>query len=230
MAIDNKPVSSEQTSPTRPLLIYCFDALCGWCFGFSPVITALEKTFANRVDFDVLCGGMIPKDNAQPIEELAAYVSQAYKNVEALSGVTFGEDYLWHMFNPDKSDWLLHSETAAIAFAVLKEAHPGRAVELAAAFQHAHMVQGRDLTDGEAYRHLLPVFGMDAETFYTRLGSAEYREKAQYDFALVKQLQVTGYPTLLLQVSPAKFVLLARGYTPLETVGERLEQSLQSLS
>jgi putative protein-disulfide isomerase len=159
--------------------------------------------------------------------ELAAYVSGAYKNVEATSGVQFGEDYLWHMFNPDKSDWVLHSETPAIAFAVLKEAYPDRAVELAASLQYAHMWEGRDLTDGEAYRHLLTHFAMEDQEFYRKLASDEYREKAQYDFALVKQLQVTGYPTLLLQVTASKFMLLARGFTPLETVQERLEQSLK---
>jgi len=38
-------------------LIYYFDALCGWCFGFSPVISQLEKEFEDRLNFEVISGG-----------------------------------------------------------------------------------------------------------------------------------------------------------------------------
>ena len=90
------------------------------------------------------------------------------------------------------------------------------------------MYEGRDLTDDEAYRHLLPEYGIEAEDFYTKLKSEEYLDKAYYDFALVKQLQVTGYPTVLLQVSDSKFYLLSRGYTDYGTLKGRVDKVLES--
>ncbi len=100
-------------------------------------------------------------------------------------------------------------------------------MKIAADLQYAHMYEGRDLTDDEAYRHLLPVYGIEADEFYSKLKTEEYLDKAYYDFALVKQLQVNGYPTVLLQVTDSKFYLLSRGYTDYETLKERVDKVLE---
>jgi putative protein-disulfide isomerase len=219
----------QEQSKMQPTLYYCYDALCGWCYGFSPVIKELQATYKDKIAFDVLSGGMVMPDQAYPISTMAKYVSGAYKHVESLTGVKFGEDYLWHIFNPGESDWVLNSEKPAVALSILKELHPDRAVEIASDLQHAHMYEGRDLTDNEAYRHLLPKYGIEAEAFYTKIQSEEFLDKAYYDFALVKQLQVTGYPAVLMQVSDSKFFLLSTGFTDLKTMKERIDAVLQQL-
>jgi putative protein-disulfide isomerase len=207
----------------KPLLIYCYDAYCGWCYGFSPVIKKVFETYKDRIDFEVLSGGMIPAENPAPISRMAAYIAGAYKNVEELTGIKFGEDYLWHIFHPDLSDWFPASEKPAIALSVFKSYFPNDAVLFAADLQYALHYEGRDLCDDEAYRHLLEKYTIDADEFYTKLKSAEYKEKAYYEFALCKQLQVTGFPAVLLQVSDQKFFLIARGYTSFEDLSERIE-------
>ena len=100
---------------------------------------------------------------------------------------------------------------------------------MASDLQYAHMYEGRDLTDDEAYRHLLPKYEMDAEEFYAKLKSEEYLDKAYYDFALVKQLQISGYPCVLMQVTDSKFYLLSRGYTDYETLKDRVDKVLQEV-
>ena len=204
-------------------LIYCYDAYCGWCYGFSQVIKRIADEYAGRLQFEVLSGGMILPDEPRHIGVMASYIQKAYKTVEEYSGAKFGEDYLSHIFNPDKSDWFLHSEKPAIAMCVFKEYHPGQQVQFAADLQYGHHYEGRDLTDDEAYRHLLEKYNIPAEEFYSRLHSEEYKEKAYYEFAQVKQLQVSGFPTVLMQVSDSKFYLLARGFTPHDALKERIE-------
>lgn len=211
-------------------LIYCYDAYCGWCYGFSPVMKEIEQTFKDKLDVVVLSGGMILPETPQPIGLTATYIQSAYKTVEEYTGIKFGEDYLWHIFNPDKSDWFPHSEKPAIALSIIKEYHPEKAVSFASDIQYALHYEGRDLTDDEAYRHLLPQYDIDAETFYTDLRSDKFKEKAHYDFALVKQLQVSSYPQLLLQVSDSKFYLIAKGYTDFNTVNERLDGVLKEVN
>lgn len=211
-------------------LIYCYDAYCGWCYAFSPVVKKIEEHFRDRLAFEVLSGGMILPEKPQPISLTAPYIQEAYKTVEEYTGIRFGEDYLWHIFNPDRSDWFPHSEKPAIAMSIIKEYHPEKAVAFAADLQYALHYEGRDLTDDEAYRHLLPQYGVDAETFYHDLRSEAFKEKAYYDFALVKQLQVTSFPQLLLQVSGQKFYLVAKGFTPYETVQERLDKILAEVN
>ena len=96
--------------------------------------------------------------------------------------------------------------------------------------QYALNYEGRDLTDDEAYRHLLAKYSLDEKDFYTKLHSEIYRDKAHYEFALCRQLQVTGFPAVLLQVETSKFYLLARGYTAYEDLRARIENVLQEIN
>lgn len=214
----------------KPILIYCYDAYCGWCYGFSTVMKKISAEYKDRFQFDVLSGGMMLSDNPAPISAIAGFISKAYRTVEERTGITFGEDFLWHIKNPDQSDWFPNSEKPAIAMCIFKEMFPERQVEFASDLQYALNYEGRDLVDDEAYRHLLEKYSIDAESFYAKLHSPEYKEKAHYEFAMVKQLQVTGFPAVLAQVSDSKFYLLARGYTDYETLQQRFENLLAELA
>ena len=207
-------------------LIYCYDAYCGWCYGFSKVITAVADQYADRLNIDVLSGGMILPEKPVHISATAHYIEQAYKNVEDLTGVKFGADYLWHIQHPDDSDWYPNSEKPAIALCIFKEIYPERAAEFAADLQYALHYEGRDLTDDEAYRHLLEKYSIHPELFYSRLSSETYKEMAYYEFNLVKQLQVTGYPCVFIQTGDLKFTMVARGFTPLDVLTERIDAVL----
>lgn len=209
-----------------PTLYYCYDAYCGWCYGFSPVIKKLFLEYHESIAFETLSGGMIPAENPKPISHIAPYIKDAYKKVESLAGVTFGSDYLWHIENPDLSDWFPHSEKAAIALCVFKDYYPQESVLFAADLQFSLYGEGRDLTDDEAYRHLLEKYEIPVDEFYEKLKSEEYLNKAHEEFSLCRQLQVTGFPALLLQVSDQKFYLIARGYTKYEDVKATLDSIL----
>jgi putative protein-disulfide isomerase len=208
----------------KPLVIYCYDAYCGWCYGVSKVIVRIEEEYKDKFDFDVFSGGMILPETPQHFAPMAKYIQGAYKRVEELTGIKFGEDFLWHVFHPDETDWYPSSEMPAIALCILKEYHSDKAVQMASDLQYALNLEGRDLTDKEAYRHLLSKYNVPEEEFYTKLKSEEYKEKAYYEFALMKQLKVTGFPTVLIQVSDSKFYLLAQGYTDYETLKGRLQK------
>ncbi len=210
----------------KPVLIYCYDAYCGWCYGFSKVIQQVALEFKDRLETEVLSGGMVLPEKPVHISATAGYIQNSYKNVEELTGATFGSDYLWHIFNFEDSDWFPHSEKPAIAMCIFKEFYPDRSIEFAADLQYALHYEGRDLTDDEAYRHLLEKYSIHPEIFYERLKSDEYKEKANYEFSLVKQLKVTGFPAVFLQTGELKFHLLANGYTDYETLKTRLSNAL----
>jgi putative protein-disulfide isomerase len=189
----------------------------------------IHADFKDRLDFEVLSGGMMTGDNIQPIEKIGPYIQSAYKRVEELTGIIFGEDFLWHINNPDKSDWVMNSEKPAIALSILKEIYPERQIEFASDLQYALNYEGRDLDDDEAYRHLLEKYNISAEEFYTKLKSADYKEKAYYEFSLCKHLQVNSFPQVLLQTGESKFYLLVKGFTPYKELHQRLTDVLSNI-
>ena len=208
-------------------LIYCYDAYCGWCYGFSEVIKKINSEYKNKLEFEVLSGGMILPEEPIPISATAKYIEDAYKSVEEMTNAKFGEDYLWHIKHSDQSDCFPHSEKPAIALCVFKDYYPDQQVSFAAGLQYALHFEGRDLTDDEAYRLLLDKYNIPAEEFYEKLDDEEYKEQAYYEFALCKQLKVTGFPSVFIQLSDTKFYMVAQGYTDFDTLNERIQNVLK---
>ena len=209
-----------------PTLIYCYDAYCGWCYGFSPVMKKLAAQFP-ELPIEVVSGGMIVPEKPVPISNTASYIREALPRVEAMTGVQFGADYRWHIENPDLSDWFPNSLKPAVALCIFRSIYPDRQLEWAADLQLALFGEGRDLTDDEAYRHLLEKYQLPEEDFYTQLHSNYFRQQAEEHFATCRKLQVTGYPCVFLQHSEVSFTLLARGYTDEVSLRQRLDAALK---
>lgn len=209
------------------VIFYCYDAYCNWCYAFSPVMLRIAEDYKSKVQFEVLSGGMIIPENPKPISVMADYFLNNCQTVTAHTGTTFGEDFLWHIKNPDLSDWFPNSEKPAIAMCVFKEYHPDKQVAFAADLQYALQYEGRDLCDNEAYRHLLEKYAVPVNEFYHLLKDPAYKEKAYQEFSICTQLKVTGFPAVLLQVNESKFIMLASGYTTYDDLRQRIESALQ---
>ena len=78
--------------------------------------------------------------------------------------------------------------------------------------------------------HLLEKYQLPVDDFYLKLNSEAYKEKARYEFALCQQLQVTGFPAVLMQVDQSKFYLLAKGYTSYDDLKARIENVLKEIA
>jgi putative protein-disulfide isomerase len=199
----------------RPELIYVYDALCGWCYGFSPVISRLHKELHSKYDFLVLSGGMVRDENVGPISQIAPYIKKAYKVVEETCGVTFGDDFLKGVL--EKGDAVLTSIPPSRALAVLRLELPDRAVEFAARLQKAIYYDGMHPGDMEGLGLLATEFGLDAQYFTERMEHEEISEIIQNEFYTVKEMGVNGFPTLLLR-SNDEIKIITRGYRNYEGV------------
>ena len=206
-----------------PILYYCYDAYCGWCYGNSNTILQVQQHYGTTLHYEVLSGGMVLPATPTPISATAGYIQEAYKIVEKETGVIFGADYLWHINHPHLSDWYPNSELPAIALCVLKQLQPTQQVQLAIAIQKALYAEGRDLTDTEAYNEILVQFGINKTTFSEAIKEEKYKAKAHQEFALCKQLQVKGYPTTYVQLADNKLQLVASGYTTFEKIRKRID-------
>ena len=78
----------------KPTVFYCYDAYCGWCYGFSPVMKKIAEEYKSQLEFEVLSGGMIIGEQVKHISKIASYIQSAYKRVEELTGIKFGEDFM----------------------------------------------------------------------------------------------------------------------------------------
>lgn len=216
----------------QPKFIYCYDALCGWCYGFSPVISALYAEYGATYDFEVLSGGMVPVDHLSFMQDMAPYIREEREHVEARTGVTFGEPFLnqIRLSEIKSSTWHPTSLAPAVAMVVIKDLNPQKQIPAIKLLQRMIFQQAMDMDRVDNYRVFAQEIDLDFEQFKIHFEHPNYQEKAQYEFALVKQLRVNGFPTLLLQTGDRYLYLLSRGYSDYPTVSRVLESVLLETS
>lgn len=200
-------------------LVYAYDALCGWCYGFSPVIQAFHQKYQEEYDsIEVLSGGMITGERVGPIGEVAAYIKDAYKTVEDRANVKFGEAFLQDILAEGSA--IFTSYPAAIALSIVKKEKPQLALAFSAALQKAVYDEGIKPAENEAYAEVAAreVFGFDKADFQHKMELAEFRNDAEADFnSCYKYYGVSGFPTVfLVDEEHGNGVLLTRGYAPIE--------------
>lgn len=207
--------------------IYVYDALCGWCYGFSPVIKQIYEKHKDDLDFEVISGGMILGDRQGPISQVRDLIKSHYPHVEQTAGVIFGEPFLNVL---EVGEQYQSSEKPAIALAVFKSYFPDRAILFSKDMQEAIYQFGKDLNHDQNYLPLVAAYHINPDEFLEKLNSEEFKQAAYYDFALAKQLQVTGYPAAFIKTSDNNFYMIAKGYTDLATMELRIENVLKQVT
>lgn len=208
-----------------PRVLYVYDALCGWCYGFSTVIQRFYHEQATTLEFTVLSGGMMTGDRVRPIAESAPYIREAYKAVEEQTGVRFGAAYLDNILGPGtyRSD----SEKPGMAMTLFKTARTGREIEFAGDLQNALYRDGIDLNVAANYGPLVERYGVNPDEFVNHIADDAIREQTQAEFALVAQFGISGFPAVIVE-NGEDLYLVARGYVPYDVLSANVNRALQT--
>lgn len=202
----------------RKKLVYVYDALCPWCYAFTPVVDELRRHYGDRLDHEVLSGGMVRGDQVREIggEEEAARLRESYRSVASLTGAQFGEAFFEGVARHVRR---LDSEPPAIGLAAFRLMAPGRSeLEYAHAVLRQNFWEGGDPGSDEFYRRVAEKLDLDPETFLDAMRSPEARDGALYDFALARQLGADAFPRLYLQTAEDYLHLVSKGYSDFDQV------------
>ncbi|HKK75016.1 MAG TPA: DsbA family protein [Saprospiraceae bacterium] len=208
-------------------LVYFYDALCGWCYGFSPVIKDFVAAHGDEFEVEVFSGGMITGERVGPIGEVAGYIKDAYQQVEKASGVAFGEAFLDSILEEGTATFT--SIPPAVAMAVFKTIQPEKAVDFATRLQSAIYYDGIKPADIYSYPPLAEEFGIDASSFLEKMKDTVFMEAAFREFAFAERMKITGFPTLILH-DGTRAILVARGFLPKEKLEESYVQAKAELA
>lgn len=206
----------------KPTLLYIMDPLCGWCYGFSPVVMQLFEQHKDRLDFRVVPGGMITGARVEPVGKMVGYILQAYKRVEETTGIKFGEPYLDRL---REGTTISNSEPPCRALHLFSTLHPDRAVEFTHQLQRAIYLDGYDWNDPQTYAHLARLFGLDEKDFVRQWESEEARYAVQQEFQWVQAAGINGFPAVVLEKAE-QYYLVAQGYRSLGNIESVVEKVL----
>lgn len=204
-------------------IIYVYDAICGWCFGFSPTMAKLKEHYQDKMDFEVISGGLRIGRNVGSINETGAYVKTAYKVVEQTCGVKFGDAFVNGTLK--KGTMVLNSLPPAIALCIIKEKYPEKAFEFAGWLHHMIYVDGIEPENYEAYGDYAAKLGYNKDEFNKKMKDSTYMNKAYKEFEYARQLGASSFPTVLLE-KDGKIEILFSGFTTFDSAKKLIDSSL----
>lgn len=207
------------------ILYYFFDPLCGWCYGFSPVIKKFVERHKHELDVELIGGGMVRGESEKPIADMEPFIREANKKVENVSGVKFGEKFHEVL---DEGTRVYSSVPGCIALNVYKSFTDKRQLEFGTAMQQAIYKDGVDPYDMEYFADIAARLNVDKSEFLVRSELDMYRKEAYDDFSVTQQFKVTGYPTLVLHFKD-EFFLLSKGFTDLDNLEKTFSSITNSL-
>jgi len=218
-----KQNSNPQNEFIPRRLIYVYDPLCGWCFGFSPVMKMVEKDFGTKFLIEVLPGGMMLGENAGSINDVAPFIKTAYRDVENYTGVKFGETFVKQVLMPGTR--VLNSELPCMAHTFFCEKFAERSVEIAHDIQQLMYVDGADLNLVSGYAKMLLKYNISQTDFNLAMNKEQLKSRTYHSFALVQKYGISGFPALLFDRGDSLFVI-AKGYTNYKELKTKLDSLL----
>ncbi len=212
---------------TQPKLsvIYLYDALCGWCYGFSKAMHAFAVAHQNEFSVDPIAGGMITGEREGPLRDVAPYIKGAYREVEERTGVRFGNDFLEKTL--EQGDVHFSSVPPALALEAFKALSADQHLDFASKIQTYIYYHGYGPTDPEMYRALATEFGVDPDDFIAGMRDEDVKKKVEEGFRLTEQLKVQGFPTVILK-NDSNLIALAQGATSQQALEQNYKRALET--
>lgn len=204
-------------------IIYVYDAICGWCFGFSPTMAKLQTHYQDKVEFEVISGGLKLGSGVGAIDIVAPYIKTSYKDVENTCGVKFGDSFVNGTLK--KGTMILNSLPPAIALCILKEKYPDKSLEFAGLLHKMFYVDGIEPENYEAYGTYASTLGYDKETFNQKMKDSIYIKRAYKDFEYAQQLGANSFPTVIIEKEGKKEILF-KGFTTFDRAKSLIDNKL----
>lgn len=189
----------------KPTLIYFGDPMCSWCYGFSPEFNKAVETLGDRLDVELVMGGLRPY-NTQTMTDLGDFLKHHWEEVHQRSGQPFQYDIL------RKKDLVYDTEPACRAVVTVRQMNPALAFSFFKAVQHSFYAENRNPNLTETFATVAEQLGVDKNEFKRLFESEEMKNMVREDFTYAGEMDVRGFPTVILKNGDDLY-LLSNGYT-----------------
>jgi putative protein-disulfide isomerase len=205
-------------------LVYFADPMCSWCWGFAPVIDAIQEVWGETLPIRLVLGGLRPGQTTPMTDEARAQLRGHWVHVTEASGQGFGAAAL------GTPGLIYDTDPAARAVALVRDLAPGRELACLHDLQRAFYQDGQDITNLEVLAGYAPRYGLEAEAFLTALRDPEVKQRTWRDYAIAQNAGVTGFPTLILgPMTDGTYAPITRGFQPAAAVLPLIGRVLEGL-
>jgi putative protein-disulfide isomerase len=218
----NSPLSDQANEQTAGKHItYVADPMCSWCWGFSPVIRALDEAVRGRASLSVVVGGLRPGTTEVMDPSMKDSIRHHWEQVNQASG----QPFTFGLF--DRDDFIYDTEPACRAVVAVRALAPDGALPMFEALHQAFYVDNDDITKTDILTRVAGSVGVDEAAFARAFASQDAVRRTVEDFQLSRSLGITGFPTVVVRDENG-YAFLTVGYRPYEALEPLLESWLES--
>jgi putative protein-disulfide isomerase len=197
-------------------LWYVADPMCSWCWGFSPVIEAIQREYGARLEIEVLLGGLRPGTKYPMPPAQREQILHHWRTVQQLTAQPFQfEGALPEGFVYD-------TEPASRGVVTVSLINREAIFSFFKIVQAAFYMEQQDVTNSIVLSQLASSVGIDAQQFERTFESDIAKRLTLEHFRKARQWGVHGFPTLIGQ-SGADYRLLSTGYCSLDELLPKLD-------
>lgn len=198
-------------------LYYCYDPMCSWCWGYRPTLNKLLAKLPAELNVEFILGGLAP-DTAEPMPAAMRDTIEGYwRKIQGLLGTEFNFDF-WRQCQPRR-------DTYKACRAIIAARPEGKQRGMLEAIQQAYYLRAMNPSEIDVLLQLAEEIGMNPDTFRVRLLCGATDQQLQKEITQVRQWQVQGFPSLVLECNERRY-LLPVDYQDEEVTLKRLKELL----
>lgn len=198
------------------ILWYFADPMCSWCWGFTPVISAIKASYSDRVKIALMLGGLRPGTTEPVTPKFREETLRHWRDVHKMTGQPFAFE------GAMPEGFVYDTEPASRAVITVAEIIPEATFPYFKSVQEAFYARGQDVTKTKTLAELAEQHNIDKPRFLERFESEDVKNKTHTHFRITRESGVRGFPTIVLQAGSGQR-LLTNGCRPLEELRLELE-------
>ena len=133
---------------TDKQILYFADPMCSWCWGFSPVIHQIAKTYSDDVSIQIHVGGLRAGNTKVMDSDQRMYILNHWFSVNEASGQPF--DFSFQM----PEGFIYDTEPACRAIKTMQQLNQRQDLHYFSAIQQAFYAENMDVTQAHVLSKL----------------------------------------------------------------------------
>ncbi|KJR29064.1 DsbA family protein [Vibrio navarrensis] len=202
-------------------LYYVHDPMCSWCWGYKPTLDKLKQQLPGVIQFEYVVGGLAPDSTLPMPPEMQQKIEGVWHQIERQLGTRFNYDF-WTKCTPVRSTYQACRALIAAGFQDSYEA-------MLDAIQQAYYLRAMSPHEEATHRQLAQELGLNVSQFEHDVNGAFLEGVFQDQLSFASSLGVSSYPSLVLQINDAYFLIEVDYFSSESTLKQIRERILQTM-
>lgn len=209
-----------------PTLIYCYDPMCSWCWGFKPVWESLKERLqplvqANQLNYRYCVGGLAPDADVEMEQSTQLKLQSIWRNISEQLGTEFNHKF-WRDCKPRRSTY-----PACRACIVARQY--GLENEMITKIQHAYYLNAQNPSDLNTLTQCAIDIGIDEISFSHEMVKLQASGELEREIHSARHMRLNSFPSLAVLFNQ-KVIHIPLNYTDARPMADAVQHALYQLT